>query len=42
MRKRNTSLFLQTALPADASLAEGQFVHEEQTLNKAKKKNFMV
>jgi hypothetical protein len=27
---------LQTTLAADMHLAEGQFLHEEQTLNKAK------
>jgi hypothetical protein len=32
----NTSTSLQTTLAADAHLAEGQFVHEEQTLNNAK------
>jgi hypothetical protein len=32
----NTSTSLQTTLAADAHLAEGQFLHEEQTLNKAK------
>jgi hypothetical protein len=32
----NTSTFLQTTLAADAHLAEGQFLLEEQTLNKAK------
>jgi hypothetical protein len=31
----NTSMSLQTALAADVLLAEGQFLHEEQTLNKA-------
>jgi hypothetical protein len=30
------STSLQTILAADAHLAEGQFLHEEQTLNKAK------
>jgi hypothetical protein len=30
------STFLQTTLAADAHLAEGQFLHEEQTLNNAK------
>jgi hypothetical protein len=32
----NTSTSLQTTLAADAHLAEGQFSHEEQTLNNAK------
>jgi hypothetical protein len=32
----NTSTSLQTTLAADAQLPEGQFLHEEQTLNKAK------
>jgi hypothetical protein len=32
----NTSTSLQTVLAADAHLAGGQFLHEEQTLNKAK------
>jgi hypothetical protein len=32
----NTSTSLQTTLTADAHLAEGQFLHEEQTLNYAK------
>jgi hypothetical protein len=32
----NTSTSLQTTLAADAHLAEGQFLHEEQTLNNAK------
>jgi hypothetical protein len=32
----NTSKFLQTTLAADAHLAEGQFLLEDQTLNKAK------
>jgi hypothetical protein len=32
----NTSTSLQTTLAADAHLAEGQFLLEEQTLNKAK------
>jgi hypothetical protein len=32
----NTSASLQTTLAADAHLAEGQFVHEGQTLNNAK------
>jgi hypothetical protein len=31
----NISASLQTTLAADAQLAEGQFLHEEQTLNKA-------
>jgi hypothetical protein len=31
----NTSTSLQTTLAADAHLAEGQFLHEEQTLNNA-------
>jgi hypothetical protein len=30
------STSLQTTLAADAHLAEGQFLHEEQTLNNAK------
>jgi hypothetical protein len=29
----NTSTFLQTTLAADAHLAEGQFLNEDQTLN---------
>jgi hypothetical protein len=33
---QNTSTSLQTTLAADAHLAEGQFLHEEQTLNHAK------
>jgi hypothetical protein len=32
----NTSTFLQTTLAAEAHLAEGQFLLEEQTSNKAK------
>jgi hypothetical protein len=32
----NASTSLQTALAANAHLAEGQFLHEEQTLNNAK------
>jgi hypothetical protein len=32
----NTSTSLQTTLAVDAHLEEGQFLHEEQTLNKAK------
>jgi hypothetical protein len=32
----NTSASLQTTLAADAHLAEGQFLDEEQTLNNAK------
>jgi hypothetical protein len=32
----NTSTSLQTTLAADAHLAEGQFLQEEQTLNNAK------
>jgi hypothetical protein len=32
----NTSTTLQTTLAADAHLAEGQFLFEEQTLNNAK------
>jgi hypothetical protein len=32
----NTSTSLQTTLAADARLAEGQFLDEEQTLNNAK------
>jgi hypothetical protein len=32
----NTSTSLQTTLAADAHLAEGQFLHKEQTLNNAK------
>jgi hypothetical protein len=32
----NTSTSLQTTLAAEAHLAEGQFLLEEQTLNKAK------
>jgi hypothetical protein len=32
----NTSTSLQTTLAADAHLAEGQFLDEEQTLNNAK------
>jgi hypothetical protein len=32
----NTSQSLQTTLAADAHLAEEQFLHEKQTLNKAK------
>jgi hypothetical protein len=35
----NTSASLQTTLAADAHLAEGQFLHEEQTLNNAKQNN---
>jgi hypothetical protein len=31
----NTSTFLQTTLAAEERLAEGQFLLEEQTLNKA-------
>jgi hypothetical protein len=31
----NTSTSLQTTLAADAHLTEGQFLHEEQTLNNA-------
>jgi hypothetical protein len=31
----NTSTSLQTTLAADAHVAEGQFLHEEQTLNNA-------
>jgi hypothetical protein len=31
----NTSTFLQTTLAADALIAEGQFLLEEQTLDKA-------
>jgi hypothetical protein len=31
-----TSTSLQTTLAADAHLAEGQFLHDEQTLNRAK------
>jgi hypothetical protein len=33
---QNISTFLQTTLAAEAHLAEGQFVLEEQKLNKAK------
>jgi hypothetical protein len=33
-RNPNTSTSLQTILAADAHLAEGQFLPEEQTLNK--------
>jgi hypothetical protein len=32
----NTSPSLQTTVAADAHLTEGQFLHEEQTLNTAK------
>jgi hypothetical protein len=32
----NTSASLQATLAADAHQAEGQFLHEEQTLNNAK------
>jgi hypothetical protein len=32
----NTSASLQTTLAADAHLAEGQFLREQQTLNNAK------
>jgi hypothetical protein len=32
----NTSMPLHTTLAADAHPAEGQFVHEEQTLSNAK------
>lgn len=32
----NTSTSMQTTLAADARLAEGQFLREEQELNKAK------
>jgi hypothetical protein len=32
----NTSTSLQTILAADVHLAEGQFLHEEQTWNNAK------
>jgi hypothetical protein len=32
----NTPTFLQTTLSAEAHLAEGQFLLEKQTLNKAK------
>jgi hypothetical protein len=32
----NTSTSLPTTLAADAHLAEGQFLHEEQTFNNAK------
>jgi hypothetical protein len=32
----NTSTSLQTTLAVDAHLAEGQFLHEKQTLNNAK------
>jgi hypothetical protein len=32
----NTPVFLQTTVAAEAHLAEGQYLLEEQTLNKAK------
>jgi hypothetical protein len=35
----NTSTSLQTTSAADAHLAERQFLHEKQTLNKAKSWN---
>jgi hypothetical protein len=31
----NTSAFLQTVLEDDAHLAEGQFLHDEETFNNA-------
>jgi hypothetical protein len=38
----NTSTSLQTTLVADAHLAEEQFLHEEQTLNKANNNNTVI
>jgi hypothetical protein len=41
-RNPNTSTSLQTILAADAHLAEGQFLPEEQTLNKEKSLIFIT
>jgi hypothetical protein len=38
----NTSTSLQTTLAADAHLAEGQVLHEEQTLNNAKSLIYVI